>query len=305
MAALRDIKRRLRATKNMQQITHAMEAVSASKMRRSQGVARAARLYSIKALEILGNIGETIGRHHPLFRENPTEKIGLLLVTSDKGLCGGYNANVLKLALRFLGDKRDTETVVVGKKAVRFLERRNIAITGRFSDFGDYIEVEETSPVARLLLDRYQKGTYKEVWVAYTNFVSTLKQRAVLRRILPIDVTCIREVIDGALPKEGKYSELRKEWTEGRVAREYLFEPNREELFLSLLPSLFEVAIHHIILESNASEHSARMVAMKNASENAGEIIQELNLAYNKARQAGITKELLEIVAGKEALENA
>lgn len=317
MANLKDIKRRMKATANMQQITRAMEAVSASKMRKSQMVALGARPYSVKAIELLGNLGETT-KDHPLFKENKSNKTGILVVASDKGLCGGYNSAVLRKTEEFfkktpeLTQELTQELIVVGKKAINYFRRRNYEITAEFTDFGDYVEVEETSPVARLIMDRFKKGKYREVWIAYTNFISTLKQESVVRRILPIDLGFIKEIIEGIVPEYGRFSESMVARDKrgqsppgtGEFRYEYLLEPNPKEIFKTLIPSLFEVAIHHIILESNASEHSARMVAMRNASENASDILDELTLSYNKARQAGITKELLEVVAGKEALED-
>lgn len=316
MATLRDIKRKIKATTNMQQITRAMEAVSASKMRKSQMVALAARPYSVKALEMLGNLEETT-KEHWLFLENESSATAILVVTSDKGLCAGYNSAVLKkveeLARARLLPHGKVDIIAVGKKAIKYLKRRKYEISAEFIDFGDYIEVEETSPVARLIMDRFKKGKYCEVWVAYTNFTSTLKQESVVRRILPIDLNFIKEIIEGIVPEYGKFAahstgsgSTRSSDTSSRKAEygyEYKLEPSPKEIFRTLIPSLFEVAIHHIILESNASEHSARMVAMRNASENASEILDELTLFYNKVRQAGITKELLEVVAGKEALE--
>lgn len=303
MATLRDIKRRLRSTANMQQITRAMEAVSASKMRKSQMVALSARSYSIKALELLGNL-KVVSRDHWLFREHQSDAIGLLVVTSDKGLCGGYNSAVLKKVESLIDSRfrNDTvELIIVGKKAITYLKKRGYVISAEFTDFGDYIEVEQTSPVARLISDRFRKGRYHEVWAVYTNFLTTLKQEAVARRILPIELSLIREIVEGIVPEYGRFSEERQKQL-GRFTFEYILEPNPQEIFDTLLPALFEVAVHHIILESNASEHSARMVAMRNASENASEILQTLNLSYNKLRQANITKELLEVIAGREAL---
>lgn len=301
--ALRDIKRRIKTTGNMRQITKAMEAVSASKMRKSQLAALGARLYSVKALEILANLGN-VARNHWFFSENKSDKIGILLVTSDKGLCGGYNAAVLKKADNLIkSHPRDFEFIAVGKKATSYLKRRNYNVNGEFISFGDYAKPEETSPVARLISDRYKKGKYKEVWTIYTNFISTLKQEAALRKILPVDINFVKEIIEGVIPRYGKFSEKRKN-EPGFFIYEYVLEPSPDEIFNTLIPSLFEIMIHHIILESNASEHSARMVAMRNASQNASDILKELALSYNKARQSEITKELLEVIAGKEALEN-
>lgn len=299
----RDIKRKIKTTGNMRQITKAMEAVSASKMRKSQLVALGARLYSVKALEILANLGNA-ARNHPFFIENKSDKIGILLITSDKGLCGGYNAAVLKKADNLIkSHPQDFEFVAVGKKATSYLKRRNYNVNGEFVGFGDYAKPEETSPVTRLISDRYKKGKYKEVWAIYTNFISTLKQEAALRKILPVDINFIKEIIEGAIPRYGKFSEQRRN-EPGFFIYEYILEPSPGEIFNTLIPALFEIMIHHIILESNASEHSARMVAMRNASQNASDILKELALSYNKARQSEITKELLEVIAGKEALEN-
>lgn len=299
--ALRDIKRRLKTTGNMRQITKAMEAVSASKMRKSQLKALGARLYSIKALEILANLGGT-AKEHWLFKENKSDKIGLLMIASDKGLCGGFNSAIFKKADNFVKSHfQDFEFITVGKKAANYRKRKNYNVNGEFVGFGDYAMPEETSPVARLISDRYKKGRYREVWAVYTNFISTLKQEAVLRKILPVDTNFIKEIIEGVIPRHGKFSEQRKKEVSFPIY-EYILEPSPDEILNTLLPALFEIMIHHIILESNASEHSSRMVAMRNASQNASDILKELTLSYNKARQAEITEELLEVVSGKEAL---
>ncbi len=281
MATLRDIKRRIKSTANMQQITRAMEAVSASKMRKSQMVALGARPYSVKALEMLGNLGETTKDHWLFapyrdevsglgFRENQTKGVAILVVTSDKGLCGGYNSAALRkaeeLGKRFSAGEaeRQTDLILVGKKAIAYFKKRGYETNATFTDFGDYIKVEETSPVARLIMDRYKNKKYREVWAVYTNFISTLKQEAVARRILPINLNFIREIIEGIVPEYGRFSEQRKKEL-GGFTYEYVLEPSPQDIFETLLPSLFEVAIHHIILESNASEHSDLMVAMRNA----------------------------------------
>ncbi|MEA3293334.1 MAG: ATP synthase F1 subunit gamma [Patescibacteria group bacterium] len=313
MANLIKIKQSISSVRNTQQITKAMEAVSAVKMRKSQQIALGSRPYSVEVFQLLQNLKFTEINEHWLFQEISSPNTGLLLVTSDKSLCGGYNSNVLKKAENFLKDKdaEKIQAIAVGKKAINFCQRRNLNLTAKFTDFGDFTEVQETSPLAKIIMNNFQKGEYQELWVSYTNFVSTMVQEAVIRKILPIDLNFIQEIIKGILPKTGKYSQPESVDSENnsidekfsdKLNHNYLFEPSSSEILDSLIPVLFQTAIHHIILESNASEHSARRVAMKNASDNAEKFLKELTLTYNKARQAAITTEITEIISGKEAM---
>ena len=312
MQSTRDIKRRMRSIGNTQQITRAMEAVSATKMRRSQEFALAARPYAESALQLLGNIGQkTVREIHPLLERRRGKDICLIVITSDKGLCGGYNSGVLRKAQEYLdknSESKNIDIITVGKKARDYFKFRGYEIAEEFVGFGDFVKLEETMPIAKRILFDWQEKKYSKIVCAFTNFVSTLRQEAVIRQVLPITKKGIKEIIEGIIPKKGRYAEKDTSLRQGFGGQasynyRYIFEPSREKVLNELLPLLVEIQAHYMILEANASEHSARMVAMKNASENAEEILEELNLFYNKARQAAITREITEVTAGREALE--
>jgi len=300
MKSTREIKHRMRSIGNTQQITRAMEAVSATKMRRSQEFALIARPYAEHALRLLGNVSEkTSPTLHPLLEKRRGKKVCLIVITSDKGLCGGYNGGILRKAQEYLDNSKfSIDIVVVGKKARDYFKFRNYSLAGEFIGFGDFVRMEETLPVSERILMDWKEKKYSKIVCAYTNFISTLKQAAVIRQILPITKEAIEEIVAGITPERGRYIEQASSFN-----YTYLFEPSREKVLDELLPLLVKIKIHHMILEANASEHSARMVAMKNASENAEEILGELNLFYNKARQAAITEQIAEVTAGREAME--
>lgn len=310
MASIKAIKTRIRSIKNTAQITKAMEVVSATKMRKSQGFALSARPYAVSALEMLQNIVLRAPLLPPLLREREIKTAGLLVVTSDKGLAGGFNANVLKRAEDWIAEKKAARCVyrivTVGKKARDYFLRRAEPVAESYADHGDFVLLEETMPLADLAMRGFLAGDWDALDAVYTNFRTTLLQEVTLRRILPTDATRLEEAVAGILPERGRYAESLASQNHPQSTRyhyEYMFEPSAEEILASLVPQLIRVHVHHIILESNASEHSARMVAMKNASDNARELIGDLTLSYNKARQANITRELTEITAGREALE--
>ncbi len=304
MSTSRVIKKRIRSTKNIKQITKAMQAVSAVKMRKSEEVALKARPYAYAALEILKNVTQGVGEHasySPLLDAREVKKTLLVVVTSDKGLAGSFNTNVLRAAERFI--KKSTvpiEIIAVGKKGRDFFARRESFISREFLGIGDSASIEETQPIAHEVKDSFTSTTYDEVYIIHTNFISALKQEVVLRKLLPFDEKSLEEVVKGIKPLQGKYAGAEGKASSASV--EYLFEPSPEKLLHQLLSALLDVEVYHAILEANASEHSSRMVAMKNASENAGELIDSLTILYNKSRQAQITKELTEITAGTEAL---
>lgn len=305
MASLKDIKQRIRSVKSTSQITKAMEVVSATKMRRSQGIALAGRGYALAALDILKNVSVRIATRPALLLPRKIQKTLLLILTSDKGLAGAFNSNVLRLYERWRRENRENNILVatVGKKARDYFSARGAGSGRAFTGFGDYISQKQTEPLADFLLEGYLKGEWDRAILFYTNFRTTLKQEAKMIEVLPINVAKIEETIKGITPERGRYAAATDNQRLTTYNYEYKFEPSPTEVLEKLLPLLFKTQIHHIVLESNASEHSARMVAMKNASENAKELIGELTIDYNKSRQAGITRELTEITGGKEALE--
>lgn len=303
--ALRDIKRRIRSVSNTAKITKAMEVVSATKMRKSQALALAGRPYAIAAMDILKNISERSPLRPSLLAEREVRQTLLVVITSDRGLAGAFNANVLRMAEHWIKEHstESSRVVTVGKKAARYFAKHRIELTQSFSDYGDYVSRRETEPLADLLIHGFLGGNWDRVVVFYTNFRTTLRQEARMIEVLPIHIEKIRETIQAITPEFGRFAEGSKTDKGFTYSYEYAFEPSPEAVLERLIPILFKIQVHHIVLESNASEHSARMVAMKNASENAKDLIGELTISYNKARQAGITRELTEITAGKEAID--
>lgn len=308
MPSTKAIKQRIKSTKSTAQITKAMEVVSATKMRKSQEFALRARPFAVASLELLENLLVRTPELPPLLQSRDVKRSALLVVTSDKGLAGAFNANVLKKAEQRVHEKKaagkDFTLITVGKKARDYFSHRGAEIKESFWGFGDYSGLEETLPVAEVLLQGFLNQKFDEVEAVYTHFRTTLAQETVLKKILPVTRQGIEEIVAGILPERGRYAGTSDKQQATRYSYEYKFEPSAGEILAMLVPQLIRMHVHHIILESNASEHSARMVAMKNASDNAKELITDLTLIYNKARQAQITRELIEITAGKEALES-
>lgn len=277
-----------------------MEMVSAAKMRRSQEVALVARPYAEASLKLLDNVcsSMTSKKEYPLLYKRPVAKLCLLVITSDKGLCGSLNSSVLREASRIIAENTDKEIslVTIGKKAERFFRGKQNVIAV-FDNIGDTVELMETLPISRLLMKDFLTGEYDKVIAVYTDFVSTLKQNVKHRVILPISETSIKKTIDELGEDEIGRTKKMKD------ATEYIFEPSAEEVLRKLLPNLVETQIFHVVLESNASEHSARMVAMKNSTDNAKDLLEDLKLYYNSARQGKITQEMTEIAAGVSAQE--
>ena len=313
MATLRTIRLRIKGTRNIKQITRAMEAVSAVKMRKSQQVALAARPYATAALQLLKSVesGTPEGAMlSPFLEKREVKDTLLVVVTSDKGLAGPFNTNVLKKAESFIKSAAGTVTIAaVGKKAGDYFIRRGktpiIALTG----FGDYAELAEVNPIFEAVAEAFSSKKVDEVFVIYTNFLSAMKQEVVMRKLLPFSEKGLEEMVGGIVPERGRFSmkdtniPMGTNETNGtNKSREYLFEPSPKDIFDSLLPALLNIQIYHAILEANASEHSSRMIAMRNATDNAGELIKNYTVSLNKARQAAINKELAEITGGSEAL---
>lgn len=296
---IRDIKRRQKSIGNIGQIARAMELVSVTKMRRSQRAALGSRPYTKKALEILRNISKKVLADHSRFLEKKESgKTAVLLITTDKGLCGGLNTNIFRKAEKLIDGTMSTDFIVIGKKGEEWCKRKNLNIIKSFNNFGDFVDILETKPVSKFIINIFHD--YGKIFAVYTNFITALKQEAASRLILPLTEKSLQEIIDSVVPETGKFSELKNEnlnSAESRYDFEYKFEPKVEEILDGILYSLIEAEIYYIILEHNASEHSARRMAMRNAYENADEMLSNLNLTYNKARQAGITQEISEIAS--------
>ena len=285
-----------------------MEAVSAVKMRKSERVALRARPYALAALEVLRGLTAKMDNDFsslsPLLDQTRSDQPNcLLVITSDKGLAGSFNTNVLRKALKIVNNDPTLEVIAVGKKGRDFLSRRGAKIISGYTGAGDFVELRETEPISKFVKDGFEQGKWSKVTLLYTNFLSALKQEVVARKVLPFDFKSLTSIIEGITPTRGKYANMPQVLGVDQKESAYSYEPNASIILDKLLPTLLEIEIHHAVLEGNASEHSSRMVAMRNASENAGELIDSLTLEYNKARQAQITKELTEITGGAAALE--
>jgi F-type H+-transporting ATPase subunit gamma len=285
MASLREIRRRVRSVKNVAKITKAMEMVSASKMRRAQRNTQATRPYTERMRAVMGELTTRAGQQlaHPLLTQRPNvRRVALVIVTPDKGLCGSLITNVLRNSTRFILDQRqqgrEIEVLTVGRKGRDFAVRTGLPIVAEVTGLGDAPALVDILPIATNVINGFSEGRYDEVYVVFTAFINTLSQKAERRRLLPIEP-----------PTEA-------ESTGPRV--DYTYEPSQEEVLNQLLPRFVEVQLYQTILESIASEHSARMTAMRNATDNAKDLVRDLTLSANKARQAAITKELAEIAAG-------
>jgi len=306
MKSAADIKKRIKSVANTQQITKAMEVVSATKMRKSQDLALRARPYAFAAFELLAAASEKMkqGEVLPaLLLPNESKKTLAVIIASDKGLAGSLNANVMRKALGAVSDLKaagEVDLVSVGKKGREFFSYRGYSFVKEFVGHGDFVDITEMNELHNFISEQFLAGVYGRVLFVYTNFLSTLRQEPVVRQVLPISRNNLHEMIEGLVQDKGRFSELATD--DSLLATEYLFEPSRKEVLGELADRLFKMELYHIQLESNASEHSARMVAMKTASENAEEIVDDLTLVYNKGRQAKITQEIMEITSGSDAV---
>jgi len=284
MATIREIRNRIRSISNLAKITKAMEMIAASKMRRVQERALAARPYAEKMQEVLAHLaaqsqaGDAI---HPLLERRPLSRMAVIHITADRGLCGGLNANMNRTTANFLLEQTVPVTIVaVGRKGRDFMRRYGREIRAQFTDLGDQPSLVDILPIARVVIDDYTNGLIDRAYLAYARFVTTTIQLPQLQQLLPVQPAAI----------EQQYSV------------EYIYEPSSLTVLAELLPRFVETQVYRAILESIASEQSARMVAMRAASDNASEMIQEMGLAYNKLRQETITKELLDITGGTAAV---
>ncbi|MDO8574425.1 MAG: ATP synthase F1 subunit gamma [bacterium] len=309
MESIQNIKNRSKAVKNVSQITKAMEIVAATKMRKAQQVALSSRPYALRTFELLERLSLESKISSPLMDNRPVKKTLLVLVASDKGLTGAFNAQVIRATDKFLEKNKNQNFIAlaIGKKANKHALRKKMEVVREFYGVGDYATPEEVAPISQLIIDGFLSKKWDNVITISTNFISALKQEPLIRQILPVDIEKIRQTMRDIIPEHGRYANFAKDEIEKRFGHktretEYIFEPAAEEVINLLIPHLLKMQIYHLILEANASEHSARRVAMKNASDNAEEILEELTLVYNKARQASITNELIEITSTQNAL---
>lgn len=280
-----------------------MEAVSAAKMRKTQSAAIAGRPYARAALSILVRLtGTEHVRQHPLAKHRGGSRIALILITSDKGLAGALNSAAIKRAVEAL-ENRPIEDVTIfayGRKGEEYFTRRGYTIARSFINTGDDVPLALMNEIAHTVSDGFLRGEYDKVITVYNHFLSTFEQMPTMRRLLPLSVPALRDIINGITPKKGKWSGEKEMASEAPAA--YHIESSEQEVLGALIPRLIAVAIYHMLLEAKASEHSARMVAMKNASDKSKEVASDLTRIYNKIRQAAITREVSEIISGREAL---
>ncbi|MCX6718510.1 MAG: ATP synthase F1 subunit gamma [Candidatus Staskawiczbacteria bacterium] len=317
MESPQNIKKRLKSVDNINKITKAMEMVAATKMRKSQEIALSSRPYAFLALDFLATISSLDQKLPELFEKRDVKKVLFVLVSSDKGLAGAFNSSVFrKFELHMKeGPKGKPEDyaheeklyVAVGEKAFNYLSKKGYNVIKKFTSVGDYTTPEQVKPLTEFLVEGYLSKKWDRVVAISTHFRSALKQETHVRRVLPIDFDHIKETVQQIIPERGKFAELIKEHQISFVPdkaklSEYLIEPSAEQVLQKLAEHLFFVQIYHLILEANASEHSARRMAMKTASDNASDLGEALNLQYNKSRQSRITTEISEISAGAEAL---
>jgi F-type H+-transporting ATPase subunit gamma len=286
MATIRQINRRIKSVRNTSKVTKAMEMIAASKMKRAQERTLASRPYAEKIKQVLADLAAQtrVGEEgHPLLVKRLVNKVAVVHITPDRGLCGGLVANVNRNVARFIMDSKGVPVtnIAIGRKGRDFMLRSGQQVRAEFINMSDKPSVSDILPVARIVVDDYTAGLVDEVYVSYTQFVNTVSQKPAIVKLLPIEP---------AVFEAGKNNE-------------YIYEPTSEEVIEALLPRFIEMSLYHALLEAIASEQSARMVAMRNATDNAHELIGELTLKYNKARQEMITKELLDIVGGVAALE--
>ncbi|MDD5126656.1 MAG: ATP synthase F1 subunit gamma [Dehalococcoidales bacterium] len=283
MATIRTIRRRIRSVTNIAKITRAMEMVAASKMKQAQERGLAGRPYAEKIQQVIADlVALPGGRLHPLLEVRPVQKIGIIHITPDRGLCGGLNSNINRMTAGFiLEQKLPVSLIGVGRKGVEFLSRYGRDITAEFTQLGDKPRLLDTLPISRIIIEGYSQGKIDVVYLAYARFINTMVQKPVMEQLLP--------VVPAEIPAAQNV--------------DYIYEPSPARVLDELLPSFVEMEVYHAILESIASEQSARMVAMKNATDNAHELIGDLTLLHNKARQDVITRELLDITGAVAALE--
>ena len=288
MAAGKEIRGKIKSVENTKKITKAMEMVAASKMRKAQDRMRAARPFSEKIRHVAANLGKANPEYvHPFMELNQAKAAGYIVVTTDKGLCGGLNTNVLRALTNKLKEQQaagmGAKAVAIGNKGLGFLNRTGVPVVSQATQLGDTPHLDKLIGPVKVLLDAYVAGEINSVYLCYTKFINTMKQEPVVEQLLPLSANLLKD------------HEVHSTW-------DYIYEPDAHTVIEELLIRYVEALVYQSVAESMASEQSARMVAMKSATDNAGNVINELKLVYNKTRQAAITKELSEIVAGAAAV---
>jgi len=287
MAGGREIVTKIRSVENTMKVTSALEMVSASKIRKSQDLMKESRPYARMMHRVIGHLGKANPEYrHPFTIKHPdVKKVGYIVISSDRGLCGGLNNNLFKKMLADMGEwqKKDAEIALValGKKAIAYFKNVNVELMAAASDFGETPQIEDLIGSIKTMLEEYRDRKVDRVYLVHNDFINTMVQEPVIEQLLPLPPTDDEEVRDI--------------W-------DYIYEPDAETLLNSVMTRYIEALVYQGVLENLASEHAARMIAMKSATDNAGDLIDELNLVYNKARQAAITQEISEIVGGAAAV---
>ncbi|MDA8168657.1 MAG: ATP synthase F1 subunit gamma [Nitrospiraceae bacterium] len=289
MATLRDIRRRIKAVRNTRQITKAMKMVAAAKLRRAQGRMLELRPYADKMYGVIENLGAMGDMElNPLLAVRPRKTVGVLVLTSDRGLCGAFNTNIMKAAAAFISDLKsqgfDVSVSAVGRKAIDYFRRRDVQMRSRWAGISGKIDYLKAREIAGDLIENFRNETLDEVHLVYNEFVNVVIQKVQVKKLLPLS---------GGEGKTGPSAD----------AVDFIYEPSAKQIYGQLIPKAIEIEVFRALLESQTSEEAARMTAMENASKNADEMIQRLTLVANKVRQATITKELMDIVGGVEALK--
>ncbi len=294
MPSLQSLRRKIAAFKNTQKITKAMKMVAAAKLKRSQDRILAARPYAHKMRGVLSNLSQRVNRtSHPLLQKREGKKIEILVVTSDRGLCGGFNGNIVRKSAEFVrqceSQGLSVNLSLIGRKGRDYFRRRTWPIRQEWTGIFDKLSFEHAIDIGGDLTENFIKGTFDELYVVYNEFKSAIQQRVIVEKLFPIDAAA-----EFGAPQATEGSSL---------GGSYLYEPDEGELLSALVPKHFQIQTYRILLESAAAEHGARMAAMDGATRNAGQLIKKVTLYYNKTRQAAITKELMDIVGGAEALK--
>lgn len=304
MSNSKEIKRRIKSIKNTGKITKAMELISTVKMKKAQDLANEKKAYMRSILEVFLSLSDSLNESK-YFSQSGKGKTLWVIITSNKGLCWGYNINVMKKVNTYMKEHKDEEIdfITIGKRATQFVGRTGNNLIADFSaDFSDNLNYNFAKSVSRLIQEKYFTPEYSKIKIFYTHYVNTIKQVAVVRKFLPLTKVGIelyfKQIFGEEFYEDKEF--LKKDTKESK----YTIEPSKEELLNELMPMLIDSMFYDILIESKASEHSSRMIAMKNAKDNANKYAGKLTLAYNKARQAAITKEVSEIVSGVESMKD-
>lgn len=291
MPGLKEIKRRISSVKSTKQITKAMKMVAAAKFRKAQVRITELRPYAEKMSQVLSSLACTVEEGHPLLEARPAKKVEILILTGDRGLCGAFNTNVMKAGLNLIRETqkegKEVSVSAIGRKGADLLRRRRFSVRGRWVGLSGRVTYADAQGIAKDIIENYMNETFDELHLVYTEFKSQAVQKVTVSQLLPL------APIDGSSCPPDKAEDK----------GEYLLEPSQQAIFEQLLPKNVEIQVFRAILDAQASEEAARMAAMENATKNADDMIKKLTLQYNKARQAAITKELMDIVGGVEALK--